>query len=653
MKAHRRQNPVSCQLCRSKKLNLQDEYGQQLPTSFVPQKPNLSDDESHWKEYQSFERTGMRDRSLVRVSANSLSPEELTLVKVFRKCSGLNVQAAEHTGTGPKVASFDHASSSILLPSQIDAVVLMQRYFEHIDYHHHILYSPTVRPLVSRVYASLPSEQYYSPGRIALLLTIFASTAYFWRLTPIARHLFRSPPEALEAGRVWGIAALDVLELSRRVGMSSLEDVQAMIIASSLFYHTEGYSSRTRAIQNMALTMARDLGLHRVDFPQRPICGSASAAIENEMKRRVWWHLAAKDWLLAFTGGHPEGTYFIQPRHMRVDLPLNMDDKDIPIDGRIGNTDLTKPTSMSFFLQQIRLAELCRTITDQLPPFLVPSHNLEYDIALDMDAKFQTFLDDLPVFFRLDPASRSSSLQIVADNPHMISQRNMIHIELHIRRSKLHQPLLFKGMSDARYARSRELCLASAYTVLEVSHRGELEDGASEFFPTRLAAIIHHIFMAAMILVMELSYNKQAYNARGREAGAAAAPQQQQAAHYRAAIMEACTMLERAAKNSRMADNLLQTFTHILYKHSISVSTEGRGAPGNGNPTAAAFDVGAATWPAQANTVPLFAPEHTGGDAGNGLDALMQGYIDLGTTFEAPMWQGLFADLDAWGHMNP
>lgn len=378
MKTHRRQNPVSCQLCRSKKLkcdrqqpcsncsargvtcnfqqplpqhahsekdealigeipailarlrrleeavasgrgeplppltpsgrqssadiaaprppSLQDEYGQQLPASFVPQKPNLSDDESHWKEYQSFERTGMRDRSLVRVSANRLSSEELTSVKVFRKCSGLNVQAAEHTGTGPKVASFDHASSSILLPSQIDAVVLMQRYFEHVDYHHHILYSPTVRPLVSRVYASLPSEQYYSPGRIALLLTIFASTAYFWRLTPIARHLFRSPPEALEAGRVWGIAALDVLELSRRVGMSSLEDVQAMIIASSLFYHTEGYSSRTRAIQNMALTMARDLGLHRVDFPQRPICGSASAAIENEMKRRVWWHLAAKDW---------------------------------------------------------------------------------------------------------------------------------------------------------------------------------------------------------------------------------------------------------------------------------------------------------------------------------------------------------------------
>ncbi|EOD44447.1 putative hydantoinase oxoprolinase protein [Neofusicoccum parvum UCRNP2] len=531
-----------------------------IAPTFVPQKPNLSDDESHWKEYQSFERTGMRDRSL----------------------------AAEHTGTGPKVASFDHASSSILLPSQIDAVVLMQRYFEHVDYHHHILYSPTVRPLVSRVYASLPSEQYYSPGRIALLLTIFASTAYFWRLTPIARHLFRSPPEALEAGRVWGIAALDVLELSRRVGMSSLEDVQAMIIASSLFYHTEGYSSRTRAIQNMALTMARDLGLHRVDFPQRPICGSASAAIENEMKRRVWWHLAAKDW----------------------------------------------------------------TITDQLPPFLVPSHNLEYDIALDMDAKFQTFLDDLPVFFRLDPASRSSSLQIVADNPHMISQRNMIHIELHIRRSKLHQPLLFKGMSDARYARSRELCLASAYTVLEVSHRGELEDGASEFFPTRLAAIIHHIFMAAMILVMELSYNKQAYSARGREAGAAAAPQQQ-AAHYRAAIMEACTMLERAARNSRMADNLLQTFTHILCKHSISVSTEGRGAPGNGNPAGAAFDVGAAAWPAQANTVPLFAPEHAGGDGGNGLDALMQGYIDLGTTFEAPMWQGLFADLDAWGHMNP
>lgn len=371
MKANRRQNPVSCHLCRSKKLKcdrqqpcsncsargvactfqqtLLAQQGQQVapdkddglvneipailarlqrleeavvsgraqplpplascglqPSADVAPRPDHGqqcssvnvplDYEAHWKEHQSFKRTGMRNCSLVRASTSTLHLAVLTLIKVFRTCRSLTVEAAEHSVTGPRVASFDHSTSSVLLPSQIDATILLQSYFDLVNHHRHIIHGPTIRALVSTVYDSLPADEYHSPGRVALLLAIFASAAYFWRLSPIGHRLFLSSQEAIDSARVWGIAALDILELSRRVSTSSLEDVQATIIAASVFYHSEGHSSRTRFIQNNALSTARDLGLHRVDFPKRAHCDSAAQAVENEIKRRVWWHLAANDW---------------------------------------------------------------------------------------------------------------------------------------------------------------------------------------------------------------------------------------------------------------------------------------------------------------------------------------------------------------------
>lgn len=64
---------------------------------------------------------------------------------------------------------------------------------------------------------------------------------------------------------------------------------------------------------------------------------------------------------------------------MRFEYPQNVNDEDIPTDGRSAMIDLSTPTSMSFFLQQIRLAEMCRTITDQSPCFLDPFQDTDYE----------------------------------------------------------------------------------------------------------------------------------------------------------------------------------------------------------------------------------------------------------------------------------
>lgn len=321
---------------------------------------------------------------------------------------------------------------------------------------------------------------------------------------------------------------------------------------------------------------------------------------------------------------------------MRVEYPQNINDEDIPTDGRNAMIDSSTPTSMSFFLQQIRLADICRTITDQSPCFLDPFQDPDYESIFAMDAMFQSFLDDLPAFFRLD----ASGNRIRTEDKRIIYQRNLLHMELHIRRCKLHQPSLCRGDSDPECMRSRRTCLSSAFTVLEISRLAEMEDSAPESFTTRLGAIVQYIFTAAMILVLELSYNNQAYR-QDHQFGT----NSQQGAQHRAAIMEACAMLERAAIHSLMARNFLNTFTQILRRHRVTGLAEAR------NATAA--EHGSSPWLAQSNAAPVELPQQASSAGSGALDALLQDYVDFGSSFKAPMWQGLFADLESWCHFDP
>lgn len=195
--------------------------------------------------------------------------------------------------------------------------------------------------------------------------------------------------------------------------------------------------------------------------------------------------------------------------------------------------------------------------------------------------------------------------------------------------------------------RSRRTCLSSAFTVLEISRLAEMEDSAPESFTTRLGAIVQYIFTAAMTLVLELSYNNQAYR-QDHQFGT----NSQQGARYRAAIMEACAMLERAAMHSLMARNFLHTFTQIIRRHRVTGLAEARNATANENPLGAA-EQGSSPWLAQGNAAPVELPQQASSGSSGALDALLQNYVDFGSSFKAAMCQGLFADLESWCHFDP
>lgn len=301
---------------------------------------------------------------------------------------------------------------------------------------------------------------------------------------------------------------------------------------------------------------------------------------------------------------------------MRVDYPLNVDDDAIPADGSISTTDPSSvPTSMTFHLQHIRLAEICRSIADRLPPFFHGGSPADYDTILTLDAELQSFLDQLPVFLRLDysPTHHPPAASALAWS----CQRSLINAEVHARRIKLHHPYLWRSG-----AVSRTICLASARAILDAGRLLVSERAPSCAGMTR-AAILSHTFVAAITLV---------HDAQHSAGGGDAATAQEQQQQHEAAIAEARGTLERAARRSLRGKKFLHAFEGVVERYT------GAGGAADGVVVAAGGGDGAI---ADAAAVGV----GVGGSYGGGEGELGSGG---GGDLDVASWQALYADLELW-----
>lgn len=134
------------------------------------------------------------------------------------------------------------------------------------------------------------------PNHVALMLSIFASTAHMLSAhAGYANSIFINQQNATRCAFIWGNSALDALEHSSRStqGSVSVEDIQATIILSFVVFNLEGFTTRFRALTSRAVTMARDLSLHRLDADTHKQDDSLAGL---EINRRIWWHIASTDW---------------------------------------------------------------------------------------------------------------------------------------------------------------------------------------------------------------------------------------------------------------------------------------------------------------------------------------------------------------------
>ena len=235
---------------------------------------------------------------------------------------------------------------------------------------------------------------------------------------------------------------------------------------------------------------------------------------------------------LALGGGPHEGTYTVNPKHMKVRRLRNISDEELATQSAEFEHQLSEPTVMAYYIQRIRLAEICRHIADTF-------WDIEQVTAGDVrriDSEFDEIFEDFPAFLRLENDDEQAE-QLDRTQPYILLQRYILNLKTHAKRCKFHLPLLLRASHDDRYTFSRDACLRAARAIIRLRRKLSEEPGALFVANARLCGILHLYFYATMVLVMDLCVNKTAGGEETRKAE----------------IQEACKTLEEAKQQSGAA----------------------------------------------------------------------------------------------------
>jgi hypothetical protein len=198
--------------------------------------------------------------------------------------------------------------------------------------------------------------------------------------------------------------------------------------------------------------------------------------------------------------------YFIHPRQIKVKLPRDVDDENIALLGSDKLSPDERPAGMSYYLQRVQLAHLCREIVDLMPPDSNIEH-ISYDDVIALDRKMVTFFDQLPFYFKADIDSCERAKVLETINPNLKILRFCITRAAHSRRIKLHQRFLLRCATNPRFAYSRHACLESAQIVIQF-YDG-FNDSSDPFIANaRMGLAVHYMHLALVVLVMDLCVNR-------------------------------------------------------------------------------------------------------------------------------------------------
>jgi hypothetical protein len=189
------------------------------------------------------------------------------------------------------------AKKCIWLPLHKEAKMIVEKYISELTYLHHVVHIPSLRTMIDNLYHCLGESRPLKVGQVSLLLAILATTTTFWAEHDMHYPIFPSIEEANSQSTQWMKLATEVLEYSRSKHLESVEDVQAMVILVFVTTNLVGIASQARHIVSTAISVARELSMHRIDHPDNsglevPLPSSAKA----EICRRLWWYLVATDW---------------------------------------------------------------------------------------------------------------------------------------------------------------------------------------------------------------------------------------------------------------------------------------------------------------------------------------------------------------------
>ncbi|KAJ5674066.1 hypothetical protein N7462_009505 [Penicillium macrosclerotiorum] len=515
-----------------------------------------------------------------------------------------------------------------------------------------ILHIPSTRSRMEKTYQCFLEGEEPEAADVMLIFGIFAGAALLW--TPQLLETLKSTREGAGAAfMVYTRLALAILDHPRQLIQASTISLAAIGVMAHILMNTDGFPLKVHLLRHRCFMMSRELQIHRLDTEKcredRRIKGCDM--IDIEVQRRLWWGMVASDWLLSFSGGAQEGAYIFQPKHMNVNFPSNTDDEYITCAGIHREFPMSVPTSMSAFFWRIKTSELCRQVIDALPSVLLDSSENDYDTILELDQRFQKLIEDMPVFFKIDPDSIEQSREICKERPYIAWQRTSIHFSLNTRLCRLHRPYHLEGTMNPKYAYSHMVCIRSAQKVLEL--RRSMDDIKTDvgLMPGRFWTVMHHVFFAALILAMDVSFNPNAPDVEARKAK----------------VMAGYQMLERSKKESNYlmqgVQKNLQTLMSTLHKQqSQPVSSTFKGdSAGASEPArvqtlpASGLSDSVRVPGTQRTTIQPSSIIEADGDQGSilvndigeeGWDQLWSEFVAVAPDLDIPQWSSLLEEVD-------
>nr|POF13970.1 putative transcription factor lepb [Quercus suber] len=417
----------------------------------------------------------------------------------------------------------------IAVPPREVGLAYEEWYKRNIDALIPILHMPSVQSLSETVYNKLYLGDSGDVGSVALMLAIYAS-ADLWGVRRAAKS--RTSDRETEMSAILAKHALCAAEHARLSSPITIENLQATILLMFYLSHLEGWTSRARILHSNSVTMARDLGLHKIDaLNSRTATTTQAQIIEAEIGRRIWWHIT-------------------------FEKPRNLNPEDLSLHGNTFSRPDDEPTAMTYHLQRMKVALVCREVIDTLGPSYLTGDfpPTTYEKVDVLDAKFCDVLAELPEFLQVDnlkriPATRSE--EIVKDQ--FALPTAVLNFLIRTRRCKLHLPFLIRARSDPRYMHSRYMCLDSARTVIRIQQMYSEEVTGSLTQSPCLGSILQHMFFAAIVLVMDTCVNNPHDTTQIAE------------------VRHAIKLIEQVKGESRYAEKFLDSLKVMLQKHRIPI----------------------------------------------------------------------------------
>ena len=148
--------------------------------------------------------------------------------------------------------------------------------------------------------------------------------------------------------------------------------------------------------------------------------------------------------------------------------------------------------------------------------------------------------------------------------------------------------------------------------------------------------VVHHVATAAVILVADLSCAKSC------------GPQEEE--RRKLEIVGACEMLERAKRESAVAESFLESVNEILRRHRIQLPSAKPGAAGDA--AASPGDDVFAHGRSSDGALSAIDTVVSGGPGEAGFGEFSQSGMELGFNLDVPAWDELFTDLNACPTFN-